>query len=115
MFACRIRTMSVTFGYGKRVMFAVVRSYSGSGSSDVINMAEEHKKEIEGVFRAVSGFVSYTLFKTDTGLVSIALCQDKAGVDEIIKIGMEWMQKNASGLDVSAPAISEGPVMLQIG
>ena len=40
---------------------------------------------MESIIRGVSGFVSYTLLRTDQGGVSVTVCQDKTGTDESVK------------------------------
>jgi hypothetical protein len=95
-------------------MHAVVRSYSGSGAKELIDLLEERKGEVESLIREVSGYVSYTLFRTDSGGVSVTVCQDKAGTDESLRLARDWIQENASDLRVSPPVVSEGSVILQL-
>ena len=96
-------------------MHAVVRSYSGAGAKELIDLLEQNRGEVESLIRAVSGYVAYTLIRTDDGAVSVTVCQDKAGTDESLRVAREWIQKNASDLGVSPPAVSEGSVVLQLG
>ena len=42
-------------------MHTVIRSYSGSGATALLDLIEERKGDVEGLIRAVSGFVSYSL------------------------------------------------------
>ena len=39
-------------------MHAVVRTYSGKGSKKLIDVIEKNKTEVEGLLRAINGFVS---------------------------------------------------------
>jgi hypothetical protein len=95
-------------------MHAVVRNYSGPEAKELMDLLEERREEVESLIRAVSGFVSYTFFRTDNGCVSVTVCQDKTGTDESIQVARDWIQKNASDLGVSPPAVSEGPVVIQV-
>ena len=95
-------------------MYAVVRTYSGQGADALFNLLERRKAEVESVIRAVSGFQSYTLIRTDDGGVAVTVCQDKAGTDESSQVAREWIQQNVSDLDVSPPVVSEGPAVLQL-
>ena len=95
-------------------MHAVVRSYSGSGAAALFDMIESRKNEVESIIRAVSGFVSYDIIRTDDGGVTVTVCQDKAGTDESIQAARDWIQNNASDLGVSPPSISEGSVSLHL-
>ena len=93
-------------------MHAVVRNYSGTGAEKLFDLLEAQKVEVEGLLRSVTGFVSYTLVRTDGGGVTITVCQDKAGTDESIALARDWVTKNASDLGASPPSISEGRVVI---
>ena len=95
-------------------MYAVVRTYSGPGADSLFNLLERRKAEVESVIRAVSGFQSYTLIRTDDGGVTVTVCQDKAGTDESMRVARDWIQKNADDLGVSPPSVSEGSVVLHL-
>ncbi len=95
-------------------MHTVVRNYSGSGATGLIDLLEERREEVESLIRAVTGFVSYSLLRTDDGGVSVTVCQDKAGTDESLQLAREWIQENAADLAVSPPAVTEGANILQL-
>ena len=92
-------------------MYAVVRTYSGPGADALFNLLERRKAEVESVMRAVSGFQSYTLIRTDDGGVAVTVCQDKAGTDESVQVARDWIQQNAEDL-AGPPSVSEGSVIL---
>jgi hypothetical protein len=94
-------------------MYAVIRTYSGKGAKELLDVVEKHKTEVESVMRAVKGFVSYTLARSGDGGFSVTVCQDKAGAEESVKVAREWVAKNAGGTGVGAPTVSEGPVIIQ--
>ncbi len=93
-------------------MYAVVRNYSGSGAKQLFDLLDERKAEVESVIRSVSGFVSYSLIRTDDGGVTVTVCEDKTGTDESVQVARDWIQTNASDLGVNPPSISEGRVAL---
>ena len=95
-------------------MYAVVRSYSGSGAKELFDLIEERKAEAESIIRSVTGFVAYSLIRTDDGGVTVTVCQDKAGTDESLQVARDWIQENASDLGASPPSVSEGSVVLQL-
>ncbi len=66
------------------------------------------------MIRPVSGFVSYTLFRTSDGGVTITVCNDKVGTDESSLAARKWIMENASGIDTSPPLVLEGPVLLHL-
>lgn len=95
-------------------MHAVLRMYSGAGARKLVDLLEERKKEVEGLIRAVKGFVSYSMIRTSDGAASVTVCQDKAGTDESMRIAADWIKKNAPDLGVSPPTVVEGSVILQL-
>jgi hypothetical protein len=95
-------------------MHAVVRSYSGSGAKALFDLLEERKAEVENIIRSVTGFVGYSLIRTDDGGISVTVCQDKAGADESLQVARDWIQENASDLSASPPSVSEGSIILHL-
>ena len=93
-------------------MHAQVRSYSGAGASELFDLIESRKDEVEETLRGVSGFASWSAIRTEDGGVTITVCQDKAGADESNQVARAWVAENGADLGVSAPAVSEGPVSL---
>jgi hypothetical protein len=95
-------------------MHAVIRTYSGPAAKKLFDLLEERKRDVESIIRPVKGFVSYALLRTADGGASVTVCQDKAGTDESLRVARDWIQKNASSINASAPAVSEGSVILQL-
>ena len=95
-------------------MHAVVRNYSGAGAKQLFDLLEQRKAEVEAVIRKVPGLVSYTMLRNGDGGISVTVCKDKAGADESLKVAREWIQKNASNIHASPPAVLEGSVIVQI-
>ncbi len=96
-------------------MHAVVRLYSGAGAKALFEMIETRKSEIEDVMSSVAGFKSYTLIRTADGGASVTVCEDKKGADESVKTAREWIVANASDLNIAAPTLAEGEVIIAIG
>jgi hypothetical protein len=67
---------------------------------------------VEEMLHSVKGLVSYTLARSGDGGFSVTVCQDKAGVDDSIRIAKDWIAKNATGAGASPPKISEGTRVL---
>ena len=95
-------------------MHAVIRSYSGTGAKELIDLLVQRKADVEGLIRGVTGFVAYTIIRTADGGTTVTICQDKAGTDESVQLARSWIEDNAADLDTAAPAVSEGPVVLQL-
>ncbi len=95
-------------------MHTAVRIYSGSGAKELFDRIEKNKKEVKKLIGGVSGFVSYSLIRTDDGGVTVTVCKKKKGTDQSIQIAKDWVQKNAPDLNPSPPQISEGEVTFNI-
>lgn len=95
-------------------MHTVIRNYSGSGAKALFDLLDDRKSEVEDLIRAVDGFVSYSLFRTADGGVSVTTCQSKAGTDESLQLARDWIQENAAELDVHPPTVTEGANILQL-
>ena len=96
-------------------MHAAIRSYSGEGATELFDRISAATDEVEGLLRALEGFVSYTLIRTDDGGVTVTVCQDKSGTDESLQMARDWVATNASDLSVAAPTVTEGSVGIHLG
>ena len=95
-------------------MHAVVRTYSGAGARELFDTLEERKDDIRATLQKVTGLVSYTLFRQGDGGMSVMVCADKAGTDESLSVARDWIRNNAPNTTASAPAVTEGTVIVQI-
>jgi hypothetical protein len=95
-------------------MHAVVRNYSGAGAKQLFDLLEQRKAEVEATLRKVPGLATYTLLRSKDGGMSVTVCKDKAGADESSKVARDWIQKNASDIQVNAPVVTEGSVIVAI-
>ena len=95
-------------------MHAVVRTYSGKGAKELFDLLEKRKTDVEKLMRSVKGFVNYSLVRTTNGGFSVSVAQDKAGADESMQKARDWIKQNAADTGASAPAVSEGSVILQL-
>lgn len=93
-------------------MYAVVRSYSGQGTSELFEQLEQRTEEVEELIGGVPGFVSYTAFRSGEGGVTVTVCQDKAGTDESSRRAAEWVKANITTM-ANPPVISEGSTVVQ--
>jgi len=95
-------------------MYAVVRTYSGSGAKELFDLfLERRKAEVEAAIRTVPGLVSYTLVRTELGGMAVTVCQDKAGAEKSTLIAKEWIQQHASEI-AKLPDVDLGSVLVQI-
>ena len=92
-------------------MYAVVRSYSGQGASELFDQLEQRNEEVKDLIGGVAGFVSYTAFRSSEGGLTVTLCQDKTGTDESSRRAAEWVKENV-GVTVDPPTVTEGSTVL---
>ena len=95
-------------------MQAVIRTYSGKGAKELFGILEQHTADVGKLLRSVKGFVGYTLARTGDGGFSVTVCQDKAGVDESVRVAKDWISKNAASAGAGAPTVTEGSVMVHL-
>jgi hypothetical protein len=91
-------------------MHAVIRTYSGTGATELFDRIVKSRDEIQPLIEGVQGFVSYAVVRTGDGGVTITVCQDKAGTDESVKVARDWVTANASDIGAPAPTVTEGSV-----
>ena len=95
-------------------MHAVLRSYSGEGAKELFDVIEKNKSDVEKVLRSVKGFVAYSLARTSNGGFSMTICQDRAGAEESSAKAKDWIKQNAAKTGASAPAITEGAIIVHL-
>jgi restriction endonuclease Mrr len=93
-------------------MYAVVRSYSGQGASELFDQLEQRNEEVKDLIGGVPGFVSYAAFRSGDGGITVTVCQDKTGTDESSRRAAEWVKENVSAT-ATPPVISEGTTVVQ--
>jgi hypothetical protein len=92
-------------------MYAVVRSYSGQGASELFDLLGE-REDVKSIMAGVPGFVSYVAIRSGDGGVTVTVCQDKAGADESSRRAAEWVKENI-GTTADPPVLTEGSTVLQ--
>lgn len=95
-------------------MHAVVRTYSGQGAKELLDVLEKNKADIERLIRGINGFISFSLARTHDGGFTGSVFQDKTGTDESIRIAREWITKNAGTTRAAPPTVAKGSVILQV-
>ncbi len=93
-------------------MYAVVRSYSGQGASELFDLLGQREEDVKALISGVPGFVTYAAVRSGDGGVTVTVCEDKAGTDESSRRAAEWVKENVSATS-NPPAITEGTTVLQ--
>ena len=93
-------------------MYAVVRTYSGQGASELFDLLGQREEDVKALISGVPGFVSYAAVRSGDGGVTVTVCEDKAGTDESSRRAAEWVKENAT-TTVGQPVVVEGSTFLQ--
>ena len=93
-------------------MHAIIRSYSGQGSSELFDLLEQREDEVKDLIGGVPGFLSYVAFRSNDGGSTVTVCEDKAGTEESSRRAADWVKENIS-TTIDPPAISEGSTVLR--
>jgi hypothetical protein len=93
-------------------MYATIRRWKGA--STLIAEIERRTQEVENIISSTPGFVAYHAVKSGDTLVSVTVCQDKAGTDETTRRAAEWVRANVptDALTGLTPEITEGEEFL---
>lgn len=93
-------------------MYAVVRTYSGQGASELFDLLGQREDDVRELISGVPGFVNYVAVRNGDGGVTVTVCNDKEGTDESSRRAAEWVKENV-GASTDPPAITEGETTLQ--
>jgi hypothetical protein len=93
-------------------MYAVVRTYSGQGAPELLDLLGRREEDVKALISGVPGFVNYAAVRSGDGGVTVTVCEDKAGTDESSRRAAEWVKENVSA-SADPPTIIEGDTLLQ--
>jgi len=93
-------------------MYAVVRSYSGQGASELFDALERSEEDVKALISSVPGFVSYAAVRTGDGGLTVTICQDTAGTDESSRRAAKWVKENVSTTGSPPVVVTEGSTVL---
>jgi len=87
-------------------MYTVIRRYTGA--SALGDAMVQREQEIREIISTVPGFRAYYAARTGGGdaVVTVTVCDDKAGTDESTRRAGEWVRANVSG--IAPPEVTEG-------
>jgi hypothetical protein len=80
-------------------------------------MADELVKrqdDIKSVLRPVPGFRAYYLLQTGNGVVSMTVCDDRAGAEESNRVAAGWLKDKLPTFATRPPEISTGEVRIHL-
>ena len=95
----------------KTPMFASIRKYSGIPllSDELV----KRQDEIKAVLQPIKGFHAYYMVKSNDGVVSMTVCEDRAGAEESNRVSAVWLKDKLPTFATVAPDITVGEVRIQ--
>lgn len=95
-------------------MHATVRKYSGS--QGLIDALVEHESDVREIITGIEGFRAYYLVNAGEGdAVSVSVYDSWNGAEESNRRAAEWIRENLPDLEVAAPDVSAGEVVIDLG
>ena len=91
-------------------MYGTVRVYSGNGG--LAEQLAENESEVKELLNGIDGFKAYYLIKTDGGTASISVYETEGGADESNQAAAAWIKERLPNLEVPAPQILAGEVVI---
>ena len=95
-------------------MHTVVRTYSGKGAAETIDLIIARKRDIKKLMHAVKGFVDYSVVKTGDGGFTITVSKSEKASDAITAAARDWVAANAAHLKARPPKVMGGKISLNV-
>jgi len=92
----------------------VVRTYSGKGAAETIDLIIARKRDIKALMHSVKGFVDYTVVKTEDGGFSVTVSKNEKASTAITEAARQWVMANAAHLKARPPKVMGGKVSLSV-
>jgi hypothetical protein len=91
-------------------MYAVIRAYAGNAK--LADKLVEHEGDVRQVIGGIEGFKAYYLLKLAEGTSTISVFENEEGAEESSRAAATWLAENLPGLNVAAPYVTAGEVLL---
>jgi uncharacterized protein with GYD domain len=94
-------------------MYLAMRIYRDE-TPDVVAEAKKRQDSLRQTLSQVPGFVHYYLLDTGQGsLAAVTVCQDKAGVEESVRVAAAWVRANMAQWAPNPPTVVIGEVVVE--
>jgi hypothetical protein len=90
--------------------YAVVRRYSDS--KVLADALAARQDEVHALMSSVQGFVTYYAVRDGDALITVTVCEDKAGTDESTRRAAQWVRENLAEAGIAPPEVTEGEVFI---
>jgi hypothetical protein len=81
----------------------------------LFDQLQERRASLGASLGRAPGFRSWYLVRTDEGITTVTLCDDRAGAEESVRVAATWVRENVAEMVPNPPQVSNGEVALQIG
>jgi hypothetical protein len=95
-------------------MYVSVRRYRGM-APNAVDQIIPRRQEIEPLMKGVPGFRAWYLMRTDDGMITVTVCDDRTGAEESVRVAGEYVRQNMPDLVPNRPEVANGEVAIQIG
>jgi hypothetical protein len=92
-------------------MFLVVRKFSNRELADLLAQRQD---EVKSMVRGAAGVTDFHLVRTDSGTVSVTICENREALAATTQAAVDWIRQNAGHLNVSPPEVIEGEVLFSL-
>jgi len=91
-------------------MYAVIRAYPGN--ADLADALVEHEDDVRQIIGGITGFKAYYLLKLAEGTSTVSVFETREGAEESNQAAAAWLSENLPDLNVQAPYVTAGEVLL---
>jgi hypothetical protein len=92
-------------------MYAVIRAYPGN--SDLADALVEREEEVRQLIGGIDGFKAYYLLKLTEGTSTVSVFENREGAEESTRVAAAWVAENLPDLNIAAPYVTAGDVLLE--
>jgi heme-degrading monooxygenase HmoA len=91
-------------------MHAVIRAYNGN--SELGDALVAHADEVRKLIGGIDGFKAYYVLKLAEGTSTVSVFETEEGTEESSRTAAAWLTENLPDLNVQAPYVTGGEVIL---
>lgn len=94
-------------------MYATIRQYTGVDDRAFAALMSR-RDDVEALIRQTTGLAHYHLIRTRTGVMSVTVCDTRAGAEDSNRRVANWVKANMPALLPTPPRIVAGEDVLHV-
>jgi hypothetical protein len=83
-----------------------------AGNSDLADALVQREDDVRQLVGGIKGFKAYYLLKLTEGTSTISVFEDPEGAEESSRVVAAWLAENPPDLNVAAPYVTAGDVLI---